>query len=471
MGLSSKKQKTASNTTSNTAQNTASTATTTTSVPDWIKNPTMANASNINAIIGAGAGAYTPQLSDLQKQAFDAAGNLTTSGYLGQAGGVLNNIGDAVYNPYTSQGYTGQGYDASGYDASGYTAKDYEASSLLDGGLDKYFNPYKDQVLNPVLADYDTQAGQTRAAQAASAAKNRAFQGSRYGVQEAQTEGQLARGRAATEGGLLSDMYGQATGLAATDAAARNQAAAANAAAQNQAAYASAGWQNQAAAANAAARDQAAAFGANASNAANAANAGWANQAAGQNAQGSYNASVANQQAALQRAQQLAALGLSEGSEARANLGVQAGLGGILTDFQNAQSQYPIQFAGQMNSLLQGLNPELYSGRTVGQTGTSTGTATGQEQSSSSSNNGLLSSLGQAAQIAALFPFPSDRRLKTKIRTLFRDWKGRRWVEYAYRWAPNVRWIGVIAQEVRKTDPDAVRVMPGGWLAVDYGRL
>jgi len=397
MGISSKKQKTTGSSTSNTA----STATTQTEVPDWIKNPTMANASNISNIISQGPGAYTPQISGLQQQAFDQAAGLSNSAYFGQAGGALNNIGDATYNPYTSQGY--------------------EASSLLDGGLDKYFNPYKDQVLNPALADYDFQSGQTRAAQAASAAKNRAFQGSRYGVQEAQTEGALARGRAATEGGLLSDMYGQATGLAATDAAARNQASAFNASA--------------------------------------------ANQAAASNAQGGYQASVANQQAALQRAQQLAQLGLSEGSETRANLGVKAGLGGILTDAQNAISQYPLAFAGQANSLLSGLNPELYSNRTVNQTGTSAGT----NQSTTAYNPGLLAGLGQAAQIAALFP--SDGRLKTRIKTLFRDWKGRRWVEYAYRWAPDVRRVGVIAQEVLKTDPGAVRLMPGGYLAVDYGRL
>lgn len=384
MGISSKKQKTTGSSTSNNT----STATTATEVPDWIKTPQMQNAGAIAGLIGAGPGAYAPQISGLQQQAFDSAAGLKNSAYLGQAGQALGQVGDATYKPY-------------------------EASSLLDGGLDKYFNPYKDQVLNPVLDDYDFQSGQTKAAQAAAAAKNRAFQGSRYGVQEAQTEGALARGRAATEGGLLSDMYGQATGLAATDAGARNQAAAAN-------------------------------------------------------AQGGYQASVANQQAALQRAQQLAALGMSEGAETRANLGVQAGLGGILTDAQNAQAQYPINFAGQMNGLLGGLNPDLYSNRTVGQTGTSSGT----NQSTSVSNPGLLAGLGQAAQIAALFPgFPSDRRLKTKIKTLFRDWKGRRWVEYAYKWAPDVRVVGVIAQELLRTDPHAVRLMPEGYLAVDYGSL
>lgn len=381
MGISSKKQKTTGTTT---AQN-ASTATTATEVPDWIKTPQMQNAGAIAGLIGQGPGAFAPQISGLQQQAFDAAAGLKNSAYLGQAGQALGNIGDATYNPY-------------------------QASSLLDGGLDKYFNPYKDQVLNPVLDDYDAQSGQTRAAQAAAAAKNRAFQGSRYGIQEAQTEGQLARGRAATEGGLLSDMYSQATGLAGQDAAARNQAAA-------------------------------------------------------QNAQGSYQASATNQQAALQRAQQLAALGISEGAETRANLGVQAGLGGVLTDAQNAQAQYPIQYAGQMNSLLAGLNPELYSNRTIGQTGTSSGT----NQSTTTSNPGLLAGLGQAAQIAALFP--SDGRLKTKIKTLFKDWKGRRWVEYAYKWAPDVRKVGVIAQELLRTDPQAVHVMPGGYLAVDYGDL
>jgi len=47
-------------------------------------------------------------------------------------------------------------------------------------------------------------------------------------VQEAQTEGDLARGRASTEGNLLNQMYTQATGLSAQDAANRQAAQTSN---------------------------------------------------------------------------------------------------------------------------------------------------------------------------------------------------------------------------------------------------
>ena len=305
----------------NTSSQSSSTATTTPNVPDWIANPSKQIAGNIQGFLDQGPDAYAPQTSALQQQAFDAAGNLGagSSKYFDQAGDALSG-------------------------ATGYSATNATASSLLDNGLDQYYNPFKDQVLNPVLADYDVQSGQTRAAQAAAAARNKAFQGSRYGIQEANTEDALARGRASTEGGLLGNMYTQATGLAAGDADRRQQVSLANAAAANQAA-------------------------------------------------------AANEQEKLQRAQQLASLGLSTGSEGRANLGVQAGLGGILTDQQNAQRQYPITYQQQQEALLQGLDPSLYTGRTVDQSGQQSG----QSKSTTTEDPGLLAQLGQAAQIAALF--------------------------------------------------------------------
>lgn len=75
----------------------------------------------------------------------------------------------------------------------------------------KYENPYTKDVLDTTLADYDQQSGVTRAQQAAMAAKNRAFGGSRYGIQEAETEGQLARGRASTSANIRDQAYKQAS--------------------------------------------------------------------------------------------------------------------------------------------------------------------------------------------------------------------------------------------------------------------
>ena len=397
MGLSSKKSTSKGTET----QNTTSTATTHNEVPDWIKNPTMQVAGNIGGILAQGPGAYAPQTSGLQRQAFDTATGLKNSDYLRQAGDTLGGVGDIRVDPIT--------------------ASNAEAQSLLTN-LSGYYNPFKEQITNPVLSDYDVNADRTRAAQAAAAARNRSFQGSRYGIQEAATEGELARGRAATEGGLLSDMFKTSTGLSASDAERRQQAAIANAAA--------------------------------------------ANAAAQSNANLSFQSQQANQAAALQRAQQLAALGLSEGGETRANLGVQAGLGGILTDQENAARQYPITFAGQTGQLLQGLNPELYTDRTVNSSGTMTGTSTNTTKQGGS----LLEGLGQAAQIAALFA-GSDERLKQDIETVGYDAKGHRWVTFAYIWAPLKRVLGVIAQEVRRITPEAVMADEDGYLMVNYGAL
>lgn len=315
MGWSDKK----STQNSKTTQNTSNTSTSTPNVPDWIADPSKTIAGNVSGFLKQGPDAYTPQTSGLQQQAFDAAGGLKSSPYFSQAGDALGAVGNVSADQVTG-------------------------ASLLDNGLDRYYNPFKDQVLNPVLNDYDFQSGQTRAAQAAQGAQGRAFQGSRYGIREGETEGALARGRASTEGTLLNQMYGSATGLADQDAARRQAAAIANQGANLQ--------------------------------------AGMANQSTG-----------------LQRASQLAGLATSQGADARANLGVQAGLGGVLTDQENAARQYPLEFQRQQEGLLQGLDPSLYTGKTLNSTGSMTGT----EDSQSKTAPSTAQQWGQAAQIAAMF--------------------------------------------------------------------
>lgn len=454
MGLSTKKQTSKGTQTQNTTSAQQSTATTTQNVPDWLKNPTMQIAGNIGGLLNQGPGAFAPQTSGLQKQAFDAAAGLKNSGYLDQAGGALGGLKNVGAQQVGADQISSQQVSATPW-----SSVDAEAASLLDGGLDRYYNPFKDQITNPVLNDYDEQAGMTRAAQAAAAGRNKSFQGSRYGIQEAATEGQLARGRAATEGGLLSDMFKHSTSLASDDSGRRQQVNLANAAAANAAAQSNASMSLQASLAN-----QGSALTAAQSNQ-------GANLSAGQSNQGAtLQADQANQAAQLQRAQQLAALGQTEGSESRANLGLQAGLGGVLTDQENAARQYPIQFQGQMGALLQGLNPSDYIGRTIDSSGTGSGTMTGTSSQTTKSNPSLFEGLGQAAQIAAMFA-GSDRRLKRDIETVGFDAKGRRWVMFSYLWEPMKRVLGVIAQEVRRTDPEAVMADADGYLMVNYGAL
>lgn len=383
----SNKKKTSSTTTQQQTESSQSQgmAQTRADVPDWLLQPAQNLAGGLGSLMGQGAGAFTPQTTDLQKQAYGAASNLTNPAYKGA---------------YESLDGISRAADVSG-------------ESVLSG-LENYYNPFKDQITNPVLADYDAQAGETRAGQAADAARNRAFQGSRYGLQEGATEGQLARGRAATEGGLLKDMYGQAASMSEADAGRRQQASLANQASAN-----------------------------------------------------AYN------QTLLGKSQQQAALrnGIQENS--RANAAAQLGAGNAQFAQEAAIKQYPLEYQQQLEGLFQGLNPEMFSGQTVNTTDSSTGQMSGTSTGKTTQKGGFLDSLGQIAKIAAtVAPIAmSDRRVKVDIRTEGYDDKGRRWVTFGYIWEPLKRHFGVIAQEILKTDPEAVIVGPNALLMVDYGRL
>lgn len=316
MGKSAKKTTTSDNNTKYTANTTGTqTGQQSVDVPDWLLNPAQRLAGSLGGLMGQGPEVYTPQMSGLTKQALTAAGGLDT---------------------------TGAGYDAASAALGDLgSIRDVTGQSLLTN-LSDYENPYRDKVLNPVLSDYDVNAGKTRAAQAAQAAAGGAFGGSRYGVREAQTEGELARGRAATEGGLLSDMFTQATGLSSQDAARRQQAM-----------------------------------------------------------QGNQSADIAAQNNRLAAAQAMAQLANSRSADQRANIALQNQIGGQQTDFENVQRQYPIEYQQQMEGLLQGLNPQSYFGQSS--TGTSTSNTTGTQDTHGKtvekSNPGLLANLGNVMNL------------------------------------------------------------------------
>jgi hypothetical protein len=417
--------------------NTASTATTQKNVPAWIQQPNETYLGNVNNLQGQGPGAFAPQVSGLQDQAFVGGQNLANSGYFEQAGNALNNMRDVT------SGNVGAG----AVTAQDIAAERINAASLLDGGLERYYNPFKDQITNPVLADLDAQAGQTRAAQAADAARNKAFGGSRYGIQEAQTEGELARGRAATHGGLLKGMYEHSTGLAGQDADRRQSAAVANAA-------------NALAASQANQRAQLEAMTGN-RDATLSADTG--------NRDAALTAAQGNQQAGLDRGRALGDLGASETDSRRQNIALQGDLGAQQSEALNRQRQYPIEFQSQIGDLLGNVNPGDYSGQTVDMTGTTDMTGSSSGSGTSKTKQGLLDMVGMGAQIGSMFL--SDRRAKTDVRTGGYDGRGRRWVTFAYAWAPLARFFGVIAQEVQRTDPLAVALGPDGFLRVNYGAL
>ena len=119
------------------------------------------------------------------------------------------------------------------------TAGRVSAQSLLDN-LDAYMSPYINDVVDTTLAEYDENAARTRAAQSAQAAANGAFGGSRYGILEAITEGEIGRTRASTEANLRDQAFQVGAGLSADDANRRQSASATNAELAQQASLANA---------------------------------------------------------------------------------------------------------------------------------------------------------------------------------------------------------------------------------------
>lgn len=108
------------------------------------------------------------------------------------------------------------------------SAPSVNAASLLDN-LGAYSNPYRAQVTDAAMADFDAEAGRTRAAQDLDLAGSSAFGGSGAALTRSLTEGELARARSTQYASLLSDMFNKSADLASQDAERRQQASLANA--------------------------------------------------------------------------------------------------------------------------------------------------------------------------------------------------------------------------------------------------
>lgn len=255
-------------------------------------------------------------------------------------------------------------------------------------GMDRsqYMNPYLNDVLNTTLADYDANSGTVRADQAAQAAANRAFGGSRYGIREAQTEGELARGRATTAANIRDRGYQQATAQMQADADRR--AAALN--------------------------------------------------------------SIGN-------------FGNILGQGQRSDIATQLGVGQVQQGIDQAKAQALPDWLQQIGS--------LYGSVPIGSFTSinSAGTGTGSQQGSSSTSSISMSDIAKLAQTAAAF---SDERLKENIEYVMTDDKGYNWYNYNYIWEPeDTRRLGVLAQEVKELNPDAIETTSDGFLKVRYGSL
>jgi hypothetical protein len=86
---------------------------------------------------------------------------------------------------------------------------------------------------------------------------------------------------------------------------------------------------------------------------------------------------------------------------------------------------------------------------------------------------GLIGGIGSALSGTDLGSvFKSDARVKDDIQTDHYDNKGRRWVRFTYKGDSKKRpFIGVIAQEVERTDPEAVLTNGLGLKFVDYSKI
>lgn len=111
---------------------------------------------------------------------------------------------------------------------------------------------------------------------------------------------------------------------------------------------------------------------------------------------------------------------------------------------------------------------DQYIGRITGLGGGfSTKNTTGMAPTAKGNGLETVSEVAQTvATIASLF---SDERLKTKIKLIGEE-NGHNVYEFAYKTDPDKLFIGVMAGEVQKKNPEAVEAI-NGYLAVDYDKI
>lgn len=204
-------------------------------------------------------------------------------------------------------------------------------------------------------------------------------------------------------------------------------------------------------------RDQASQFGANARNTNSMFNAGALNDTSRFNA--------GQQDTALSRALQAAGLmtnlGSTMGADNRANIGLQADLGGQQREIERQRRAAELDLLARQGDLYGAGQFGLFNGSTS--TGSGTTTQTGM-------NLDVMRAIQAGASIASGI---SDVRAKTNIQPLGQGPSGDPLYSFNYRDQPQgaPSYIGPMAQEVAQTNPQAVGKGPNGLLTVDYNAL
>jgi hypothetical protein len=181
----------------------------------------------------------------------------------------------------------------------------------------------------------------------------------------------------------------------------------------------------------------------------------------------------------LQTASLLGNLGQAEGADNRANIGLLGDMGATQRGITQDQIAAPTELLKLISALNSGQNYGLFSGQqsTGTSNGTTNGTTTNNGTSSTVESGGqlasLLAGLGAAGQgLGAMGVSFSDARLKADIQKIGTDDAGRNIYSFRYTAdAERKRRTGHMAQELLISDPEAVCMVAGGYLAIDYGKL
>jgi hypothetical protein len=414
------------------------------------------------------AGAYTNAIN---------AANETAAFQPQQVGTSFGYTPDAVA---TNFGYTPDALTAERVGTTfGYDPQQVAAQAAL-GGIQQYFNPYEQQVIEGSMGDLERQRMRQMAQMGAQATAARAFGGSRQGVAQALTNEAFAQQGGQLASQLRAQGFQTALGASQQDvanqlqAALANQGASARASEFGQSTTLQAQQANQAAALQAAQANQAARSAAAQFAQSQRAQAEQANQAAraaaaqfGQST--GLQAQLANQSAAL------SAAGLRAGAAGT--------LGGLSQQGFN-MGQSITQQQMQQGAMQQAINQALidagrnqYGGFTgaPGQSLSATlaalgGANMGQQTQTTTQQPGLFNYLSLG--LGAL----SDIRLKDDIKPAgevggvrFYTWN---WNETGKRLAdPKQPTFGVIADEVAVSHPQHVSRGADGYLRVNYAGL
>ena len=399
--------------------------------------------------MGAPAGTNVTGNAGMPQSMVSAGGpNVYQQAAAGVTGGMAGTAQEMGYNPMQVQ--AGMGNAAMVGQQGPLSADQVRAGQIASTDLSAYFNPYENQVVQNTLADINLAGLAQQNELEAQASRSGAFGGSRHGVALSGLGSELTRQSGQAAAALRQAGFQNAQQMAQQDIAGRMQADLANQGANLNADTTTAQLAQQAAMGNQAAANAMTQF-----NLGNNLTAQQLNQNAGlQGSQQRLNAS--NQLANIGN------LGFGMGQDIQASMARDGAL-------QQATQQAIIDQAKNQYAAYTGMPAS-----TIGYLSQALGATTVPQSQQTTKQLGLMDYL--SAGTAIMGAMPSDRRLKKNIESIGELNSGVK----IYKWDWNEvgeevgmvgSGIGVIAQEVAETMPEAVLEADNGYLMVDYGKV